>query len=490
MESAGRSISIRPLGVAGFARPVSARSATILTMSANVEPLRSLVSKYKTAGPRYTSYPTAVQLGPMAERTYLDRLARAAGRPHEPWSLYIHVPFCQQRCAFCACSVIASPAHDRVAPPYVDALLAELSLLSPHLGERRGLAQLHFGGGTPSYLAPELLRKLGQRVLERFDPTDAMEFSVELDPRVTTPEHLDVLAELGVNRVSVGVQDLDRDVQSLIGRVQPREQTQALIDGCRHRGMGEVNVDLVYGLPGQTVSSLLATARSIVELDADRVALYGYAHVPWIRGNQKTIDESRLPGADARLEMFLAARDAFEDAGYVAIGLDHFAKPHDSLAKADREGRLLRNFMGYTVQAGPDLLGLGVTSIGDVDGALVQNTMKLSRYYRALKHGRLPIERGLERSEPDRLRGRIISDLMCRHRVVKREIEAAFGVDFDDYFGQERERLVGMQADGLVVETPDAVELTELGRPFVRNVAMVFDAYSRAAQPRQHSSTV
>jgi oxygen-independent coproporphyrinogen-3 oxidase len=459
-------------------------------MPSTSEPLRALVSKYQTAGPRYTSYPTAVQLGPMAEHAYLQRLEAAAQRPGEPWSVYVHVPFCRKRCTFCACSVISSPAHDKVAPPYVDALLAEADLLMPHLGQRRGIAQLHFGGGTPSYLEPELLERLGRGLLQRFEPEASMEFSVELDPRVTTSEHLDVLAGLGVNRVSVGVQDLDRDVQSLIGRIQPHEQTRALIDGCRQRGMGEINVDLVYGLPGQSTQSLLRTARSVMDLDADRVALYGYAHVPWIRGNQKKIDESRLPDADERLEMFLAARDAFEEADYVAIGLDHFAKPHDSLAEADRDGRLMRNFMGYTVQAGSDLLGLGVTSIGDVDGTLVQNTMKLSRYYEALKAGRLPIERGLQRSEPDRLRGRVISDLMCRHRVVKAEIETAFGVDFDHYFGQEREQLVGMQADGLVLETPDYVELTELGRPFVRNVAMVFDAYSRAAGPRQHSSTV
>jgi oxygen-independent coproporphyrinogen-3 oxidase len=347
------------------------------------------------------------------------------------------------------------------------------------------------GGGTPSYLAPQLLESLCRGILDRFEPAADMEFSIELDPRVTTPEHLDVLQALGVNRVSVGVQDLDRDVQSLIGRIQPHEQTKALIDGCRARGVEEINIDLVYGLPGQSTQSLLKTAESVVELGPDRLALYGYAHVPWIRGNQKSIDESRLPDSDARLDMFMATRDYLEDHGYLAIGLDHFARPHDSLARADSDGTLMRNFMGYTVKAGTDLLGLGVTSIGDVDGALVQNTMKLSRYHAALKEGRLPTERGLERSAPDRVRGRVISDLMCRHRVNKSEIEQAFGVEFDQYFVDERERLIDMQLDGLVVETPTAVELTELGRPFVRNVAMVFDAYcGPKAQPKQHSSTV
>lgn len=426
----------------------------------------------------------------MSQEPYLERLASAARRQHDPWSLYVHIPFCQERCAFCACSVISSPAHDKVAPPYIDALLNEVDLVLPHLGSRRQVAQLHLGGGTPTYLAPELLETLCSGILTRFEALETMEFSVEIDPRVTTPQHLDVLQRLGVNRISVGVQDLDRDVQSLIGRIQPHQQTRALIDGCRERNVGEINIDLVYGLPSQTTHSLLRTARSVVELGADRIALYGYAHVPWIRGNQKAIDERRLPGSNARLAMFLAARDFFIDAGYIAIGLDHFAKPHDSLAQADRNGTLLRNFMGYTVQAGPDLLGFGVTAIGDVDGALVQNSMKLSRYHKAIKQGRLPTERGLLRTEPDRLRGRVISDLMCRHRVVKAEIEQAFGEDFDAYFGSERQQLAAMQADGLLVETPDAVELTELGRPFVRNIAMVFDAYTKAAKPQTHSSTV
>ncbi len=453
-------------------------------------PLRDLVAKYRTSAPRYTSYPTALQLREMGEGEYRAQLRDASRRADEPWSLYVHVPFCERRCTFCACAVIATPARSRVSTPYVNAVLAEAELVGSLVGDRRALAQLHLGGGTPTYLAPETLRSLATGALSGFEARADMEFSIEVDPRVTTEAHLDVLAELGVNRVSAGVQDLDPDVQSLIGRVQPRAMTRDLVAGCRARGLGEVNIDLVYGLPGQTTRTLLRTVESVIELAPDRLALYGYAHVPWMRGNQKTIDVARLPDSDERLEMFLAARDAFADAGYVAIGLDHFAKPGDSLARADLAGTLHRNFMGYTVQAGTDLLGLGVTSIGDVNGALVQNELKLSRYTEALRNGRLPVRRGFVRTSVDRLRERVISDLMCRHRVVKAEIERAFGIDFDDDFRVELDRLEPLREDGLVQLCDDSVSITALGRSFVRNAAMVFDAYLGAGGEHRHSSTI
>lgn len=457
-----------------------------------VPELRDLVAKYKTSGPRYTSYPTALQFSSMSPSVASEHVARAARRVDEPWSIYVHVPFCQQRCSFCACAVVATPHHDRVAPPYIEALQGELALLDPLLGRRRGVAQLHLGGGTPTYLEPEFLRTLYRSLARHFQFAGDMESSLELDPRVTRPEHLDVLAEVGVNRVSLGVQDLDAHVQSLIGRHQSEAQTRGLVQGARARGIDAINIDLVYGLPGQTEVGLLRTVDAIAAMAPQRVALYGYAHVPWMRGNQRSIDPAALPEAAARLSMFLAARERFEQAGYLAIGLDHFALPDDPLAMAERAGTLKRNFMGYTVSSGTDLLGLGVTAIGDIGGALIQNATQLAVYERRVAQGQLPVEKGVVRTWQDMLRHHVISSLMCRHSVNKDEVEAKFAFDgFDQFFELELSQLREFIDDGVVEVSDDALRITELGRPFVRNVAMAFDAYiSPGSEAKRHSATV
>jgi oxygen-independent coproporphyrinogen-3 oxidase len=457
------------------------------------EDVRRLVSKYRTTGPRYTSYPTALQFQSMDEGDAVLRLESAAIREDEPWSVYVHVPFCEKRCSFCACAVVASPERERVSAPYVDAVVRELDLVASRIGRRRKLAQLHLGGGTPTYLEPDLLAHLYAEIDRRFERLPGEERSIELDPRVTTPWHLDVLGKAGITRVSLGVQDLDAHVQELIGRHQSAECTRMLVEGVRARGPFGVNLDLVYGLPGQTITSMAATVRDVIDLAPDRVALYGYAHVPWMRGNQKRIDETELPTAEARLEMFLAAREAFLAAGYVAIGLDHFARPTDDLAIAVHDGRLMRNFMGYTVAAGTDLLGLGVTAIGDVSGSMLQNTPKLSRYLEHTAAGRLPIEKGLHRTADDHLRGRVITDLMCRHVVDKRAVARDFelrsagivapddlAAAFDARFANELRRITTMIEDGLVQDSDGWLRVTERGAPFVRNVAMAFDAHLQA----------
>jgi oxygen-independent coproporphyrinogen-3 oxidase len=452
--------------------------------------VRRLVGKYRTQGPRYTSYPTALQFLGMDEGAAIARLETAAAREDEPWSVYVHVPFCEKRCSFCACAVVASPERDRVSAPYVEALVRELDLVAARIGRRRGLAQLHLGGGTPTYLEPDLLARLYTEIDRRFESAPGVERSIELDPRVTTPWHLDVLGEAGITRVSLGVQDLDEHVQALIGRHQSAECTRMLVEGVRERGSFGVNLDLVYGLPGQTLATMSATVRDVIGLAPDRVALYGYAHVPWMRGNQKEIDEQELPSAEARLEMFLAAREAFLAAGYVAIGLDHFALPTDDLAVALHDGRLMRNFMGYTVAAGTDLLGFGVTAIGDVADVMLQNTAKLSRYLDVTARGRLPTEKGLHRTADDRLRGRIITDLMCRHSVDTAAVARDFalvGTDgetdddrraaFDLRFAEELARMAPMLEDGLVELAGGRIRVTDRGAPFVRNLAMLFDAH-------------
>lgn len=449
----------------------------------------SLARRYAQPGPRYTSYPTAAHFVAQTQADYVQHLREAARRVDDPWSVYLHVPFCQQRCDFCACAVVPTKKHDRVAPCYVDSLVAEMDLVLAQIGPRRTMAQLHLGGGTPTYLEPELLDGLYAAVFERFEALPDMESSIEVDPRVTTLEHVDVIAKHGINRLSMGIQDFDPTVQDAIGRNQTAEQTFELARRARARGVMQLNTDLVYGLPGQTVDTITTTIERVVELAPTRVALYGYAHVPWMRPNQRKIDAEALPGAEQRLELFLAARAAFEGAGYTSIGLDHFALPSDPLALAFEDGRMTRNFMGYTVKAGADMLGFGLTAIGDVEGAMFQNEAKLARYHEQIAGGQLPVCRGLVRSEDDRLRGRVIADLMCRGVVSKAAIAEQFGVPFDQHFRAELQALAPLSRDELVVDGAERLELTQRGRVFVRNVAMVFDAYAPGGDKR-YSNTV
>jgi oxygen-independent coproporphyrinogen-3 oxidase len=446
--------------------------------------LRALVRRYDQPGPRYTSYPTAVELDEAVGHEVADVHLRRADAHDADWSLYIHLPFCRERCRFCACAVIASPAGDRVVEPYLADIDRELALLAERLPRRRGVAQLHLGGGTPTYLAPAQLRRLMALVRGRFELRPAAEVSVEVDPRVTTPEHLAALRELGFGRVSLGVQDLDDGVQQAIGRIQPLAQTAATVASARALGYGSINLDLVYGLPAQTLTSFAATLAAVIALRPDRLAIYGYAHVPWMRGNQRAIDPATLPDADARLEQWLLAQRELAAAGYVAIGLDHFALPDDELARAASRGALRRNFMGYGVHAGDDILGVGVTAIGDVAGALLQNTPKLSRYREALAGGRLPVQRGLVRSADDRLRARVIAALMCQGQVSRAAVTAEFAAllpeGFDHYFAAALAALAPMLADGLVTDDGVELKVTARGAPFVRNAAMAFDARLQA----------
>ena len=469
-------------------RPPQATRITTYTPGVTAPHLDQLVRRYTRSGPRYTSYPTALHFVDQTPQTYAQRLRTAARRVQDPWSVYIHVPFCRQRCTFCACAVVPTREHDRVAPQLVAALGEELRLVGAQIGERRKLAQLHLGGGTPTYLEPHLLDELYTQALADFEPLPDMESSIELDPRVTTGEHVEVLSRHGVNRISLGVQDFDAEVQREIGRDQSAAQTHELVRLARAGGMDQINMDLVYGLPGQSLDTIRETVAQVVEMAPTRVALYGYAHVPWMRANQRAIRVELLPRAERRLELFLAARAAFEAAGYESIGLDHFALPSDPLARAYDEGRVHRNFMGYTVKSGADTLGLGPTAIGDVDGAMFQNEAKLGRWHAAVAAGSLPVASGLVRSEDDLLRGQVIADLMCRGAVSKAGIAARFEIDFDHRFELELRDLEPFLADALVVNGPEHLTLTERGRTFVRNIAMVFDAYQPGSS--RHSSTI
>jgi oxygen-independent coproporphyrinogen-3 oxidase len=452
--------------------------------------ITKLVRKYDRRGPRYTSYPTAVDFDEsFAAADYEAALQRADAMSDEPWSIYFHIPFCHARCTFCACSVIVSPDPSRVSVPYVEHLEREMEMVAKRIENRRRVAQLHWGGGTPTYLDPPLIQRLSQQIHRHFELLPDAEIAIEVDPRVTNLEHLEMLARCGFNRVSAGVQDFDEEVQEHIGRGQSFAATQKLCEGARRLGFEQVNFDLVYGLPGQTRRGLSTTMDLVENLRPDRIALYGYAHLPRVRGNQRAIDAALLPDAQQRLELWLHARARLQGAGYLMIGMDHYALPEDPLAQAASTGRLHRNFMGYTVMPASDILGFGVTSIGEVRGAYVQTTKKLSRYYRALEAGELPVERGLRRSADDEIRRRVIMDLMCCRPVRRSEVEAEFGLEsFDERFAEDLAALGPMLEDGLVTDDGDEIVVTEPGRVFVRNIAMCFDARLREREQRGERS--
>lgn len=435
--------------------------------------------RYDRPGPRYTSYPTANEFHEAFDAdAYLDAL-RSARDVDAPLSLYLHLPFCEERCLYCACNVVITP-HASVTGPYLDRLETEMDLVVGGIGRSRPVAQLHLGGGTPTYFTPEQMDDLMARLEKRFQFTDDAEKALEVDPRVTTREHLEVLAAHGFNRLSLGVQDFDPTVQESIRRIQSIEQTEALMNDARDLGFGSLNVDLIYGLPHQNPASFARTIDQVVGLEPDRLAVYSFALVPWLKHHQKLLPQEALPTAETKLELLQAARDGLARGGYVDIGMDHFALPDDELAVAQRDGRLWRNFMGYTTVRAPDMIGLGVSAIGSVGRSFAQNEKKLSRYYAALDAGRLPIERGYALDEDDAIRQHVIRDWMCQFRIDADDVEARFGIEFGRYFASELATLrEEFEPEGLVRVHERGVDAEELGRLFPRNVAMVFDTYLR-----------
>lgn len=440
-----------------------------------------LLRKYDRPGPRYTSYPTAVEFHEgFDEASYRDRLAAAATQPDEPLSLYIHLPFCRERCTFCGCMVVIT-SKPEVSERYLGYLHRELAMLAESLGTRRRVVQYHWGGGTPTYLSVPQMAALHAEVTKHFTLERGAEVAIEVDPRVTTREQLALLRDLGFNRLSLGVQDMTPEVQEAIGRVQPEEVTRALHDEARRLGFESTNIDLIYGLPLQTRESFGQTVDSVIALRPDRVAAYSYAHVPWVRAHQKGIEVAALPTGDRKLELFAEAMDRFLAAGYQQIGMDHFALPGDELARAAAAGRLHRNFMGYTTRPATDMVGAGLSSIGDVAGAFAQNVKKLSTYYAALDAGRFPIERGYRLDADDVVRRQVILGLMCGFEVDYSAFAERTGLRFADYFATELEELAaGPVSDGLVTADDTHLALTTTGRMLVRNVCMVFDRHLRA----------
>jgi len=441
-----------------------------------------LLAKYDRPGPRYTSYPTAPHFSPdFDEAAYRERLTVAASRPDEALSMYVHLPFCEQRCTFCGCNVVISPRRGP-EQPYLEALAAELDLLQAALGHRRRLSQLHWGGGTPTYLSPAQCEELFTSITSRFPLTDDAEVALEIDPCVTTMEHLATLRRLGFNRISMGLQDLEAEVQEAIRRVQSLGLTREHVDEARRLGFTSVNIDLVYGLPLQTEAGFRNTVRTVIdELAPDRIACFSYAHVPWIKPHQRQLESRAMPTGWKKFQLFVGAVEEFTHAGYRFVGFDHFAKPGDELALALDKDTVHRNFMGYTVMPASDQVGVGVTSIGDVAGAYVANEKKLVSFERSVAEGRLPVDRGLMRTPEDELRRTVINRIICTLKLDYSWIEGRFGVNPRNHFEAALSDLRPMTADGLVKMDDRGLQVTSTGRFFLRNICMPFDSY--LAQP-------
>ena len=436
-----------------------------------------LLARYDSVGPRYTSYPTAVDFhSGYGDAEYRKSLAAANQLGAAPLSVYTHIPFCVERCWFCGCHTFATPRHE-VVGPYLAHLEIEMARVCRLLPDRRKVAQYHLGGGTPTYLAPEELVHLVTAFQRHFQFLPDAERAIEVDPRVTTAAHVEALASVGFNRISMGVQDFDTDVQQAIGRVQPDAATANLVTCARGNGFAGVNLDLIYGLPRQTKASFARTVAQAIALGPDRVAVYSFAYLPNQRGHQRQITAPAMPGRDEKFALLAIAREGFLTAGYQAIGMDHFALPTDELAVAQRQSRLQRNFMGYTVMAGADMIGFGVSAIGDVRGALVQDEKKLVHYYRMLDQGQLPVARGYQRTPDDEIRREVIHNLMCNFIVDRKTIEAKHGIVFGEYLRDSLAKLAPFVADGMCQIDDASVRAIGLGQVFVRNLAMCFDAH-------------
>jgi oxygen-independent coproporphyrinogen-3 oxidase len=438
-----------------------------------------LIRRHDVNGPRYTSYPTADRFGAgYDERALRGSLAdRSAPGAARPWSIYMHLPFCDTLCFYCGCNKIITRDRGRSAQ-YVGYLERELALLEPLLGER-GASQLHWGGGTPTFLARDQMSRLVAAVNARFERSRDFECSIEVDPRRIVPGTLSFLADLGFNRVSIGVQDFDARVQQAVHRIQSEAVTRAAVEEARAAGFRSVNLDLIYGLPKQTLEGFSSTLDKVVGLAPDRIALYSYAHLPALFKPQRRIAATDLPTADDKLGILTLAIERLTREGYVYIGMDHFARPDDALAIAQAEGRLQRNFQGYSTHPECDMLALGISAVGRIGPTYYQNTKELGYYYERLDAGRLPVVRGIELSADDEARRAVIHGLACNFRLEIEAIERKFGVDFADYFAQELADLRHLAGDGLVELAPHEIVVTPRGRLLVRSICMVFDRYLR-----------
>lgn len=437
-----------------------------------------LINRYNKSGPRYTSYPTAMELHEgftdADYRAHITKSNSAGG----PLSLYFHIPFCDTVCFYCACNKIVTNnrAH---SIPYLENLCKEIAMVGDIFDSSRVVNQLHWGGGTPTFLNYLQMKRLMDATRQHFKlrDDDQGEYSIEVDPRETNDQTIKQLRELGFNRISLGLQDFDPAVQKAVNRIQTKEQTFAVLEAARHHGFRSTNVDLIYGLPLQTVTTFASTLDQVLEHSPDRFSIFNYAHLPSRFKTQRQIIDSELPSAEVRLDILQMVGKKLSEAGYVYIGMDHFAKPNDELAIAQREGKLYRNFQGYSTHSDCDLVGIGITSIGRVGDAYIQNVKELDQYDALIRTGNLPVFKGVDLDEDDKLRREIITKLICHFEFDFRTIEQQFNIQFSDYFAKEIRSLAVMQHDGLLELTDARIKVHVAGRLLIRNICMVFDKY-------------
>lgn len=451
----------------------------------------ALIRRYDGSGPRYTSYPTADRFTEaFTAEHYANALAlRNQSRAAQPLSLYVHLPFCDSICYYCACNKIITKDHSRSAK-YVRYLQQEIAMVGGLLEGDRVIAQLHWGGGTPTFLSHDEMAALIDSLKTQFVFTPDAEVSIEVDPRKVNAATIAFLASLGFNRLSIGVQDFDTVVQIAVNRIQSESQTRTVIDAARANGFKSINVDLIYGLPRQTLRGFAATLDKVANAKPDRIALYSYAYVPHLFKPQRSIPEADLPSADTKLAILALAVEKLSAAGYVYIGMDHFAKPDDELAKAQRTRRLHRNFQGYSTKPDCDLIGFGISAIGKIGTAYVQNMKTLDAYYTCLDALALPVARGIELDDDDIVRRDVIQKLMCDFAVEFADIESRHAIHFIDYFAAELDALAPFETDGLITLSSDAIAVTPRGKWLVRSIAMAFDRRLREARERARYSRV
>ncbi len=447
----------------------------------------ALIKKYDQSGPRYTSYPTANNFSAFTQDDYKQQVEISNSRGG-PISLYTHIPFCDTVCFYCGCNKVVTKDKTK-AEPYLDAIFKEIDMQGKLFDSNRKVEQMHFGGGTPTFLSNEQIIRLSEKLQSAFNFAEDGEYSIEIDPRGVDEDTIKALAKAKFNRISLGVQDFNDDVQKAVNRIQSYKQTKAVIGIARANGFESVSIDLIYGLPKQSVATFETTLKQVSELRPDRISLFNYAHLPELFKPQRRINVLELPSADEKLAIFKYSMDYLLDLGYVYIGMDHFALPEDPLAIAQSEGQLYRNFQGYSTHADCDIVGLGLSSIGQVGDSFAQNEKNLENYYKVIDAGNLALIKGQTINDDDKVRRAVIMDLICHFKLDFAKVEKEQGIVFKDYFADSFARLEQMHDDGLIELTDNSITVIDKGRLLIRNICMVFDAYL-ATSKTQFSKTI